>query len=147
MAAVVLTPSNPHSPHNMMTRNTSESTFDASPYTKSTGAQFAFASITGEICLVQVFPTDRESTSSALTTVDLNIFKHEFITIFRWSHQTTVHPNDMRILEQIDERCIRYEEENGTVFVAKDVVERLGKVLLDRRGSLAQRAPYSRRRY
>ena len=95
---------------------------------------------------------DCETAPSALTTVDVNIFKHEFITIFRWSHQTTVHPDDIRILEPIDEACIRYEEENGTVFMAKDVVERLRKVTSSRRGPPLQRqrqrpSVYSRRWY
>jgi len=147
MAAVVFTPSMPHPLHTTMTRKPSESTLDVAP---RTGAKFAFACIKGDVCLVQTSLTNCETTSSALTTVDVNIFKHEFITIFRWSHQMTVHPNDIRILEPIDEMCIRYEEENGTVFMAKEVVERLRKVLSDRRGSPAvqrQRLSYSRRRY
>ena len=85
-----------------------------------------------------------ETTSSALTTVDVNIFRHEFITIFRWSHQMTVHPNDIRILEPIDEQSIRYEEENGTVFMAKDVMERLRKNFMGRKAPM-QGQPQQRR--
>ena len=163
MASVVFQSSISHVLHN--TRNTSsETTFSISPCTKT---KFAFARIKGEVFLVQgtsstvkiessctdqlvvtVALADCETTPSALTPVDVNIFKHEFITIFRWSHQTTVHPDDIRILEPIDEACIRYEEENGTVFMAKDVVERLRRVMSSRRGPPLQRqrpSLYSRR--
>jgi hypothetical protein len=71
-----------------------------------------------------------ESTASgsALTTVDVKIFRHEFITIFRLVEKTTLHPADIRILETIDDHSKRYEEENETVFLAKDLMERLRKM-------------------
>ena len=57
--------------------------------------------------------------ASALTAVDVKIFRHEFITIFRFSEATSLHPADICILEPIDEGLTRYEEENETVFFGK----------------------------
>lgn len=83
---------------------------------------------------------------SALTPVDVNVFQHEFVTMFRWSYYTTIHPDNIRILETIDERFIRYEKESGTVFMAKDVMARLRKHL--GRGSVISRPrPSHLRRY
>jgi hypothetical protein len=48
----------------------------------------------------------------------------------------TIHPNDIHILEPIDDQWIRYEEDNGTVFMAKDVMERLRKNFMGRRFSV-----------
>lgn len=36
-----------------------------------------------------------------------------------------LHPADIRILEPIDARRTRYEEESGTVFLARDAMARL----------------------
>ncbi|KAL6303304.1 hypothetical protein BKA93DRAFT_789101 [Sparassis latifolia] len=66
--------------------------------------------------------------SSALMASDVNVFRHEFITQFRYSHSTTVHPADLHILEPIDDRCTLYEEEKGTVFLARDIMDRLQKL-------------------
>lgn len=75
----------------------------------------------------------------------MKVFRHEFITIFRHSHNETVHPSDITILEFIDERLTRYEEENGTVFLAKDLMERLQKMTMAfRRRSFQQAPPRSR---
>lgn len=65
--------------------------------------------------------------ASALTTIDVKIFKHEFITIFRFSEATTLHPADISILEPIDDSMTRYEEEGGTVFLAKELMDHLRK--------------------
>jgi len=94
------------------------------------GSQFAFARIKGDVYLVQLSMSTPESTASgsALTTVDVKIFRHEFITIFRLVEKTTLHPADIRILETIDDHSKRYEEENETVFLAKDLMERLRKM-------------------
>ncbi|KAJ4465676.1 hypothetical protein C8J55DRAFT_407127, partial [Lentinula edodes] len=89
---------------------------------------FAFARIQGEICLVQV--SSSTPAQSALATVDVKIFRHEFITIFRLSATTTLHPSDIQIMENIDEKLVYHEEENGTVFLARDVMERLRKLTL-----------------
>ena len=58
---------------------------------------------------------------------DVHVFRHEFITQFRFSHRTTVHPADMHILEPIADHSTLYEEDKGTVFLARDVVARLQK--------------------
>ncbi|KAJ3748061.1 hypothetical protein DFH05DRAFT_1522485 [Lentinula detonsa] len=90
--------------------------------------KFAFARIQGEICLVQV--SSLTPTQSALTTVDVKIFRHEFITIFRFSATTTLHPSDIHFIENIDDQLVYYEEEKGTVFLARNVMERLRQLTL-----------------
>jgi hypothetical protein len=72
--------------------------------------------------------------------VDVKIFRHEFITMFRYSHCDTVHPADIRILEPIDDALTRYEEENGVVFLAKDLMESLRK-MTDKRASMQRLRP------
>ncbi|KAI0371292.1 hypothetical protein BV20DRAFT_919569, partial [Pilatotrama ljubarskyi] len=92
---------------------------------------FAFAQIKGDVCLVQVPDTPAQGAmSSALMTADVNVFRHEFITLFRYSHSATVHPADMHILEPIEDHCTLYEEEKGTVFLARDVMARLQKLTM-----------------
>ncbi|KAJ3808142.1 MAG: hypothetical protein NXY57DRAFT_960726 [Lentinula lateritia] len=103
------------------------SDFSLTPPTIDKGT-FAFARIHGEICLVQV--SSSTPAQSALATVDVKIFRHEFITIFRLSTTTTLHPSDIQIMENIDEKLVYHEEENGTVFLARDVMERLRKLTL-----------------
>jgi hypothetical protein len=71
--------------------------------------------------------------ASALTTVDIKRFRHEFITIFRFAENQTLHPADISILEPIDASLTRYEEENETVFLARDVMERMRKLTDPRR--------------
>jgi hypothetical protein len=83
---------------------------------------FAFARINNEVYLVQV---SRATPASALSTVDVKIFRHEFITIFRFSESKTFHPADICIVEPIDDRSTRYEEENETVFLARDLVAKM----------------------
>lgn len=39
-----------------------------------------------------------------------------------------MHPRDVRIIERIGDDLVRYEEDRGTVFLAKDIVERLRKL-------------------
>ncbi len=103
---------------------------------------FAFANIKGDVNLVQGthlgvtgFSTyvkllrrilvSNATPASALTTVDVKIFRHEFITIFRFSEATTLHPADICILEPIEDSMTRYEEEEGTVFLAKELMDHL----------------------
>ncbi|KAF8970412.1 hypothetical protein BDZ97DRAFT_1754003 [Flammula alnicola] len=105
-----------------------DSAFD--PHTSD--GYFAFARIKGDVCLVQA---SYATPVSALTTVDVKIFKHEFISIFRFSEYRTLHPSDICILEPIDEQLTRYEEENETVFLARDVMERMRKLTDPRRSS------------
>ncbi|KAI9062245.1 hypothetical protein FKP32DRAFT_1541784, partial [Trametes sanguinea] len=95
---------------------------------------FALAQIKGDVCLVQVPDTSALGPmSSALMAADVNVFRHEFITLFRYSHSATVHPADMHILEHIADHCTLYEEEKGTVFLARDVMARLQKHSMDAR--------------
>ncbi|KAJ7306760.1 hypothetical protein B0H14DRAFT_2195574, partial [Mycena olivaceomarginata] len=87
--------------------------------------QFAIARVNGAIRLVQV---SQATPASALSTVDVKIFRHEFIHIFRYLECKTFHPADVHILEIIDDRHKTYEEESDTVFLAKDVTERMSKL-------------------
>ncbi|KAI0634821.1 hypothetical protein C8Q77DRAFT_1025322, partial [Trametes polyzona] len=90
---------------------------------------FAFAQIKGDVCLVQVPDVPAQGAmSSALMAADVNVFRHEFITLFRYSHSASVHPADMHILEPIAEHATLYEEDKGTVFLAREVVDRLQKL-------------------
>jgi hypothetical protein len=106
--------------------------------------QFAFARVKGDVALVQGLhfgvTTDchadviiitvslRSPDFASLTAVEVRIWKHEFITIFRFSHCDTIHPADFHILEPIDESSTRYEEESGTVFLARELMEHLRKM-------------------
>jgi hypothetical protein len=84
-----------------------------------------------------------EGCHSALSAVEAQIYAHEFITIFRYSHPALLHPSDIRILEWLDEQSVLDEEDKGTVFLARDVMERLRR-LTDRRLSMRARPTYSR---
>jgi len=86
---------------------------------------FAFARIKGDVCLVQA---SYATPASALTAVDVKVFRHEFISIFRFSEFRTLHPSDISILEPIDDRLTKYEEDNETVFLARNVMERMRKL-------------------
>jgi hypothetical protein len=79
-----------------------------------------------------------------LTFVDVKIFKHEFISIFRFSEYRTLHPSDISILESIDEQLTRYEEDSETVFLARDVMERMRKLTDPRMGAFGAHG-YGRR--
>ncbi|KAF7348614.1 hypothetical protein MVEN_01379300 [Mycena venus] len=70
--------------------------------------QFAIARLNGAIRLVQV---SLATPASALTTVDVKIFRHEFIHIFRYLECKTFHPADVHIIELIDDQHKTYEEE------------------------------------
>ncbi|KAF8156874.1 hypothetical protein B0H34DRAFT_658346 [Crassisporium funariophilum] len=99
---------------------------------------FAFARIKGEVCLVQV---SYATPASALTALDVKIFRHEFITIFRFLEAKSFHPADICIVEPIDERLTRYEEENETVFLARDLMDRMRKMTDPRRMVQHNRSP------
>ncbi|CAA7268533.1 unnamed protein product [Cyclocybe aegerita] len=89
------------------------------------GYTFAFARVKGELCLVQV---SSSTPVSALTPLDIKLFRHEFISIFRFAGARTLHPADIAIVEPIDERLTKYEEENETVFLARGVMERMRRL-------------------
>ncbi|KAF9259007.1 hypothetical protein L218DRAFT_875683 [Marasmius fiardii PR-910] len=86
---------------------------------------FAFARIGDEICLIQI---SSSTPVTALSTIDIKIFRHEFVAIFRLQGIRTMHPDDVYVIETIDDRLKCYEEENETVFLAKEVIERLRKL-------------------
>ncbi|KAF9566579.1 hypothetical protein CPC08DRAFT_593570, partial [Agrocybe pediades] len=88
-------------------------------------AHFAFARIKGDVCLVQA---SSSRPLSALAAVEVKVFRHEFISIFRFSENCTLHPSDICILEPIDDRLTRYEEDSETVFLARNVMERLRRL-------------------
>lgn len=98
----------------------------------SSKSHFALAQINGVICLAQMPPSTPGSASSALSAVDVAVFAHEFINIFRFSHQTTVHPVDIHVIDYIDENSVSCEEENERVFLSKDVMERFSKLTVYR---------------
>ena len=139
-----------------------------------TPQKFALAQVHDDVCLVQgksssqhYFPylltrsspnpvllrsvcssLAHEGCHSALGTVEAQIYAHEFITIFRYSHPAVLHPADIRILEWLDEQSVLDEADKGVVFLARDVMERLRR-LTDRRWSIgrntrAPRATYPR---
>jgi len=85
-----------------------------------------------------------EGCHSALSAVEARIYAHEFITIFRYSHPAVLHPSDIRILEWLDEQSVLDEEDKGTVFLARDVMQRLRR-LTDRRLSIGARPSLSSR--
>jgi hypothetical protein len=87
--------------------------------------------------LTQLSLASYATPASALTTVDVKVFRHEFISIFRFAEYRTLHPTDITILEPIDEQLIRYEEDNETVFLARDVMERMKKLSTPRRSAFS----------
>lgn len=91
-----------------------------------TDPRFAFARVKGDICLVQLHPIQSETSRESLGII---VFRHEFVSIFRYSHDLRVSPEDIRVLELLDEDRIRYEEDNGTVFLAKDLMAQLRKMI------------------
>jgi len=83
---------------------------------------------------------------SALTTVDVKIFRHEFINIFRLIESRTLHPADINILESIDDSLTHYERDKETVYLAKELINRM-RILIDPlmvqyRGCTPQRQRY-----
>lgn len=105
---------------------------------------FAFARVKEDVCLVQgmnincylclkhllilIVKVSLATPASALTTVDAKIFRHEFITIFRLLETKTFHPSDISIIEHINDYHVRYEEENETVFLARELMDHLRKM-------------------
>ncbi|KAG1815183.1 uncharacterized protein BJ212DRAFT_1481713 [Suillus subaureus] len=73
-----------------------------------TDPRFAFARVKGDICLVQLHPIQSETSRESLGVIS---------------------PEDIRVLELLDEDRIRYEEDNGTVFLAKDLMAQLRRMI------------------
>ena len=74
---------------------------------------------------------------SALGIVDVKVFRHEFINIFRFTELRTLHPNDINMVEKIDDDCIRYEEDNETAFLSRAAMDLMRK-LIDPRKTVGQ---------
>ena len=148
--------------HAILSPSTSSHSPSPSPITMEP-RKFALAQVHGDVCLVQgelthihSYPSRpnltkslffisvcsslaHESCHSALSVVEAQIYAHEFITIFRYSHPALLHPSDIRILEWLDEQSVLDEADKGTVFLARDVMERLRR-LTDRRWSIGANA-------
>lgn len=114
MAVTTCTPSSAHS----------AGPVSAAP--SATSAPFAFAQIKGEICLVQL---PNPLVPSPFIVCDVRIFRHELITIFRYSHSTSLHPSDIQIIELLDERTTLYEEDKETVFLSREAVSRMQRLV------------------
>jgi len=111
----------------------------------SSPRKFALAQVHSDVCLVQLCSSlAHEGCHSALSAVEAQIYAHEFITIFRYSHPAVLHPSDIRILEWLDEQSVLDEEDKGTVFLARDVMERLRRLTDRRWSSMRARPTYSR---
>lgn len=66
---------------------------------------------------------------SGTPLLDILVFRHEFVSIFRYSHSARVHPLELRVLEPLDDHAVRYEPDNGSVFLAKDLMAHLKRIL------------------
>ncbi|KAN0085875.1 hypothetical protein V8E55_007009 [Tylopilus felleus] len=89
---------------------------------------FAFAKLQRDVCLVQlVGQTTVDPSGTPL--LDIHVFRHEFVSIFRYSYSTRVHPLELKVLESLDDHAVRYEPDNGTVFLAKDLMAHLKRIL------------------
>ncbi|KIY69914.1 hypothetical protein CYLTODRAFT_420230 [Cylindrobasidium torrendii FP15055 ss-10] len=86
--------------------------------------KFAFARLRRHpfkgVHLVQLAePTPDSSTKP--THITLHLFRHEFISIFRHAGSATMPPDDVRILQVVDDAAKRYEEDDGVVFLDRAV--------------------------
>ncbi|TDL24489.1 hypothetical protein BD410DRAFT_801844 [Rickenella mellea] len=114
----------PTAPHELQSL---PSTSSLASLSSPSGGQFAIAQVHDSVCLVQSDSVHATSSSPLfMTPVELHIFRHEFGTMFRYSHRATLHPNDIHVLNPIDERHI-LREETGVVFVAREVTDQLLK--------------------
>ncbi|VDB92446.1 unnamed protein product [Peniophora sp. CBMAI 1063] len=87
--------------------------------------EYALAQLYGDqVCLVQL--NAPLSTAHALSVVDATIYRHEFINIFRHSHDIALHPSEVRVLELLGPASVARDEAAGQVFLARDVMARLG---------------------
>ncbi|KAI5827360.1 hypothetical protein K523DRAFT_322193 [Schizophyllum commune Tattone D] len=132
MSATICTPCNAPS----MTTTT--------PAGSCPGASFAFATIKDAVHLVQVCP---DTPLTGMTAVDVKVFRHDCVSVFRFAGTLAVHPADLRILEVLADEGTLYEEHTGTVFLAKENIERLRKMsrAVQPRSArrLSIRSPYS----
>ncbi|KAH0834816.1 hypothetical protein J3R83DRAFT_10425 [Lanmaoa asiatica] len=85
---------------------------------------FAFARLQGNVSLVQLVGQTAVDPSGT-PLLDMLVFRHEFASIFRYSHSARVHPLELRVLEPLEDHAVRYEPDNGSVFLAKDLMAQL----------------------
>ncbi|KAJ7911310.1 hypothetical protein B0H13DRAFT_1875839 [Mycena leptocephala] len=93
--------------------------------------------IDGAIWLVRVsLPTPASAFESApnlaAAGVDLKVYRHEFIHIFRYLENRVLRPVDVHIIQRVDDRHRVYEEENETVFLAREVMEQMSGLMTER---------------
>jgi len=112
---------------------------------------FAFARVYDNVCLVQTDKllsstsqgASQPSTPLFLTPVEVAVFRHEFGTMFRYAHCTTVRASDIRILASISKEQVLCED-SGVVFVDRTLTNQLLQWTAPRRTS----SPHTtRRRY
>ncbi|KAI5992868.1 hypothetical protein EDC04DRAFT_2549096, partial [Pisolithus marmoratus] len=84
---------------------------------------FAFATIRGVVCLVQI--TTPRSVGPTSAPLDVTIFRHEFVSMWRYSHTVQLYPSEIGAFVALDTQSVRYEEDNGTIFLAKDLMSHL----------------------
>ncbi|KAK7684985.1 hypothetical protein QCA50_011820 [Cerrena zonata] len=80
---------------------------------------FAFAQIGDEIALVQL-----SQPFSSLLVSDIRVYRHEFLTIYRYSHNATVHPSDIHVLKRLDDLCTIGEDIPETITLPREIVSR-----------------------
>lgn len=83
-------------------------------------AFFAFAVIKGFVCLVQI--TTPRSMDSTSVLLDVSIFRHEFVSMWRYSHTVQLYPSEIGAFLALNTHSVRYEEDSGTIFLAKDLM-------------------------
>ncbi|KAI6045281.1 hypothetical protein EDC04DRAFT_138131 [Pisolithus marmoratus] len=83
-------------------------------------AFFAFASIKGIVCLVQI--TTPRSMDPTSVPLDVSVFRHEFVSMWRYSHTVQLYPSEIGAFVALDRQSVRYEEDSGTIFLAKDLM-------------------------
>ncbi|KIY45053.1 hypothetical protein FISHEDRAFT_19924, partial [Fistulina hepatica ATCC 64428] len=84
--------------------------------------QFAFARIQDNVHLIQLSEKQSPTVHEA---VEVKLFRHEFVTLFRLSETKTMDLADISVIEVINCDETRYEEDTGTVFLAKELMETL----------------------
>lgn len=94
-------------------------------------ARFAIVRFRGVVCLVQIIGHAKPSRKADPTTrpFNLSIFRHEFISMWQYSHTAQLLPADFRVLLLLDANAVRYEEDSGIVFLAKHVMSHLKDIM------------------
>lgn len=62
---------------------------------------------------------------STSVMLNVSIFRHEFVSMWRFSHTVQLYPAEIGAFVALDTQSIRYEEDSGTIFLAKDLMWRL----------------------